>query len=403
MTIVRTVKNSPLICNATNKKHESSPLRVSYPPSRRLPALSGRHRGPPIKRPATASNGSSGSARSERRVTSTSPLAGFELAALYCWLAVLSPFSGPQHPASEYTSHVGLRLPLEVAKKVHRFRSVAPIPSAPIAFRAVAIRRRLPRADCLAPIAARRADCLAPIASAPMMPRADCLAPDCLAPIALAPIALARIASRRLPRADCPSRRLRLALAPIASRRLPRADCLAPTASRRVPRAECFEPHCQPLFSTSIDIAMAAVSVSEDTAAEETDPETPLGIYHSSALSLYQGSASNPPNPERPLRRRGRPRKQQTSTEATPGLLVGTTLGPEGETVTRRTKQRVIAPPAQLPTESPAPRSQRRHRGPPIKRPATASNGSSGSARSERTPRIDLGRSRVPRPLLDLN
>uniref|UniRef100_A0A2A4JQ48 Uncharacterized protein n=1 Tax=Heliothis virescens TaxID=7102 RepID=A0A2A4JQ48_HELVI len=56
-----------------------------------------------------------------------------------------------------------------------------------------------------------------------------------------------------------------------------------------------------------------------------------------------------------------------------------------------------------LPTESPAPRSQRRHRGPPIKRPATASNGSSGSARSEHTPRIDLGRSRVPRPLLDLN
>ncbi|KAH9637830.1 hypothetical protein HF086_005488 [Spodoptera exigua] len=99
--------------------------------------------------------------------------------------------------------------------------------------------------------------------------------------------------------------------------------------------------------------------------AHPADPKTPLGSYHSSALSLYQGSASNPPNPERPLRRRGRPRKQQTATEATPGLLAGTTLGPEGETVTRRPKQRAIAPPAQLNQhiESPPPCPRRPRRG----------------------------------------
>lgn len=98
--------------------------------------------------------------------------------------------------------------------------------------------------------------------------------------------------------------------------------------------------------------------------AHPADPKIPLGIYHSSALSPYQGSALNLPNPERPLRRRGRPRKQQTATGASTGLLVGSTSGPEGETVTRQTQQRDTTTPAQTgrPAEPPPPRPATRPR-----------------------------------------
>lgn len=64
-----------------------------------------------------------------------------------------------------------------------------------------------------------------------------------------------------------------------------------------------------------------------------SDPNTPLSIYHTSALTPYQGPDLPLPNPERPLRRRGRPKKKTTTST---GLLAEASSSPEGEPVTRR-------------------------------------------------------------------
>ncbi|KOB67978.1 hypothetical protein OBRU01_15899 [Operophtera brumata] len=97
--------------------------------------------------------------------------------------------------------------------------------------------------------------------------------------------------------------------------------------------------------------------------ANPSDRDHPMGIYHSSALSPYKGSAVLIPNPERPLRRRGRPKKQTTTTATATGLLAETSSGPEGELVTRgltMERTHTAIPLDSPPSEPPQPRSTRR-------------------------------------------
>lgn len=83
-------------------------------------------------------------------------------------------------------------------------------------------------------------------------------------------------------------------------------------------------------------------ATSYEVAARE-HPTTPVGTYHASALTPYHATDDEPPAPINPIRKRGRPRKNQTlpppqSSISAPTItnsvpLAGTSSGPEGEPV----------------------------------------------------------------------
>ncbi|CAH2108897.1 unnamed protein product [Euphydryas editha] len=52
--------------------------------------------------------------------------------------------------------------------------------------------------------------------------------------------------------------------------------------------------------------------------SDPNTPDMPLGVYHASALTPYQGSDGPLPQPVQPLRKRGRPRKQNPVPVAQP-------------------------------------------------------------------------------------